>query len=43
MLSEIEFDGAGPDYWYSDVPLSHWKGIELHSGIVLIDCLNIHR
>ena len=33
VLSEIEFDGACPDKWYSDKPLSEWKGVRLHSGI----------
>ena len=43
VLSEIEFEGPCPRNWYSDLPLSNWEGIELHSGIVLIDCHNICR
>ena len=35
VLSEIEFGGPRPRYWYSDAPLSDWKGVELHSDIVL--------
>ena len=41
VLSEIEFDGLCPENWYSSTPLSDWKGIEVHSGNVLIDCLDI--
>ena len=36
VLSEIELGGARPDNWFSDAPLSKWKGIELHSGIVFL-------
>ena len=43
VLSEFEFDGAYPENWYSDVPLSDWEGIDLHSGIVCINCLDISR
>ena len=34
VLSEIEFDRECPPNWYSDSPLSMWKGIKLHPGIV---------
>ena len=43
VLSEIEFEGAYPGNWFSDAPLSDWKGIVLESGIVLIDHFNISR
>ena len=39
VLSEIEFEGTAPDNWYSVAPLSDWKGINLHSGIVVCICL----
>ena len=32
VLSAIEFDGAGPDSWKCDIPLSDWHGIVLRSG-----------
>ena len=41
VLSEIEFECDCPVNWYSDRPLSSWGGVELYSGIVLIDCLDI--
>ena len=37
VLSEIEFGDNRPRNWYSDAPLSDWGGVELHSGIVLLD------
>ena len=43
VLSEFEFKGTAPSNWYSDAPLSDWDGIDLHPGIVLIDCLDICR
>ena len=43
LLSEIEFKGAYPANWYSDLPLSDWDGIELYSGIVLFDFVDIFR
>ena len=33
VLSEIEFDGAVPGKWYSDAPLSEWKGIYCGLGL----------
>ena len=41
VLSEIEFVYGRPSKWYSNAPLSGWKGISLHSGIVFIDCLDV--
>ena len=38
VLSEFVFNGASPDYWFSDFPLSEWICIFLHPGTVLI-CL----
>ena len=44
VLSEIEFEGADlPANWYSNLPLSDWGGIDLDSGIALIDRLYISR
>ena len=36
VLSDIEFGGESPSNWFSDAPLSDWKGVALRSGIVLI-------
>ena len=43
VLSEIEFGSGYPRDWYSDLPLSDWWGIKLHSGNMLIDCLDSSR
>ena len=36
VLREIVFGGSVPDDWYSAFPLSDWRGIELHPGIMLL-------
>ena len=41
VLDEFEFEGRRPRNWFSDSPLSEWEGVTLHSGIVLIDCVDI--
>ena len=43
VLCEIEFGGDCPRNWYSAAPLARWWGIRFHSGIVLIDRLDIFR
>ena len=43
VLSEIELGVEPAAGWYSDAPLSAWKGIKLHPGIVLLDRLDVYR
>ena len=43
VLSEIEFGGIYPRNRHSDLPLSDWEGVEVHSGIVLMVRLDICR
>ena len=43
VLSEIEFGGVNPGNWYTDLPLSAWKEIRLHPGIVLSHRLDVSR
>ena len=43
VLSEFDFECGNPVNWYSDAPLSNWNAIDLHSGTVLLDCLDIFR
>ena len=41
VLSEIEFGGACPHNWCTDLPLPDWYGIGLYPGIVLIGLILI--
>ena len=38
---EIEFGDGNTASWCPDAPLSDWEGLTLHSGILLLDRLDI--